>query len=304
MQLPSVFYKYTSPNTALKILENGRLRWSSPLLFNDIAEFRRMPRFDPTVADAHHLLPEAIAGVVFDGTAIDEERLAPAMKALLYGLRAQAAAGLKREGFIARWRHDAPDADEKIEIGLRSYIEAWDLSRARVLCVTTEYNNQVMWGNYAESHAGCVLGFRHIEERSTPFLGAQPVAYSEDRPVVGSGLDFLLYGDTSELRERTVRAICYTKTSDWSYEREWRALTWRPNEHGRRYDDFLFYPEELESITLGVRASQTTEAKLREIVSVKYPHAIFYRMRDMHGEMVRCEIPREGSLAVPPSSEI
>jgi hypothetical protein len=103
MHLPSVFYKYTSSSTALLILENCRLRWSSPLLFNDIAEFQRMPRFDPTVAEAHHLLPETIASVVFDGAAIDEERLAPAMKVLLYKLRAQAEAGLKREDCMGPW---------------------------------------------------------------------------------------------------------------------------------------------------------------------------------------------------------
>lgn len=287
MSRPSVFYKYASSSTALLILESSRLRWSSPLLFNDVAEFQRMPRFEPTVAEAHRLLPEAIADAVFDGTTLDEERLGPPMKILLHLVRSLVASGLKRKGLLDVLASEAPNADDRIEAGLREHFEALDLGKARVLCVTTEHNSDAMWGNYAEAHAGCVLGFRHIEELSTPLLEAQAVAYSEERPVVGSGLDFLLYGDTSELRERTHRAICYTKKIGWSYEREWRALTWRPNEHGNQHGDYLFYSEELESVTLGARASQLTETKVREVLSTNYPSTILYRMKVRNGEMTR-----------------
>lgn len=291
MQRPSVFYKYTSSSTALLVLDNSRLRWSSPLLFNDVAEFQRMPCFDPTVAYAHKLLPEVIAGAVFDGAMLNETRLSPRMKVLLHLVKGLAATGLKRKDLLEVLASEVPDTDDRIEAGLREHFEALDLSKARVLCVTTEYNSDAMWGNYAEAHAGFVLGFKHIEKRSTPLLEAQPVAYSEERPVVGSGLDFLLYGDTSELRARTHRAVCYTKKRAWSYEQEWRALTWRPNEHDKQHGDYLFYPEELESVTLGARASESTEAKVREVLSAKYPSAILYRMKVRSGELTRCTFP-------------
>lgn len=273
------------------ILQHSRLRWSSPLLFNDVAEFRRMPRFDPSVADAHKLLPTVIADAVFDGATLDEASLSPPMKLLLSMLKGVVANGLNREGVLDVLAGEAPQADDVIATRLQKHFESLDLGKARVLCMTTEYDNDAMWGNYAEAHAGCVLGFGHITELSTPLLAATPVAYCEERPVVGSGLDFLLYGDTAELRERTLHAVCYTKKLAWAYEREWRVLTWRPNEQDRRYGDYLFYPAELESVTLGVRASNATAEKVRDVLSAKYPCAKLYRMVDNHGELVRFPIP-------------
>lgn len=284
---PPVFYKYTSANTAAIVLEGSRLRWSSPLLFNDVAEFQRMPRFEPTVAEAHALLPRVISSVVFDAEALDEERLGPPMKTLLRLVRHLVANGLSREELPQMLRAERPDADHRMEVALRQHFEALDVNTARILCVTTDYRNDAMWGNYAESHAGCVLGFRHIEELSTPLLEARQVTYSEERPIVGSGLDFLLYGDSRGLQRKTLHAVCFTKKLGWSYEQEWRALTWRPNETDRRHGDYLFYPEELESVTLGARASEATESRVRELLAEKYPCACLYRMSVTNGDLIR-----------------
>ena len=287
MQRPSVFYKYASAGTSLLVLRNGRLRWSSPLLFNDVAEFQRMPRFEPTVTEAYRLLPEIISDAVFGRVALDEVNLGPSMKVLLRLVKNLVVSGVTRQELLASLAGEAPSSDDRIRAELQRFFAALDLSTARVLCVTTEHDNDLMWGNYAESHTGCVLGFRHIEELSTPLLAAEPIAYSEDRPVVGSGLDFLLYGDTSALRDRTLRAVCYTKKLSWSHEREWRALTWRSNEHGSQYGDYLFYPEELESITVGVRASASTEEQVLQVLAEKYPEATAYRMEAVNGDLKR-----------------
>lgn len=287
MQRPPVFYKYASSNTAVLVLKNSRLRWSSPLQFNDVAEFQRMPRFEPTIAAAHALLPEVIAATIFDGKRLDEEHLGAPMKVLLQLVRGLIANGLSRSELLELLAFEAPDADHKLETALREHFEAMDLKKARVLCVTTDHTNDAMWGNYAESHAGCVLGFKHVEELSTPLLEARPVTYSELSPVVGSGLDFLLYGDTPDLRKRTLDAICYSKKLGWSYEQEWRALVWRPNEHDKQQGDYLFYPDELESVTLGARAKESTEEQVREILAAKYPATALYRMNVVRGELTR-----------------
>lgn len=289
---PSIFYKYMSANTAAIVLENSRLRWASPLLFNDVAEFQRMPRFDPTVADAHALLAELIVSIVFDGVAIDEKRMSIPMKRSLKMVKHLAENGRSRESLIELLlRVEQPDADQRIEKELRQYFEEMDLNRARVLCVTTNYKNDAMWGNYAESHTGCVLGFRHIKERSTPLLEARQVSYCEDQPVVGSGLDFLLYGDSPELREKTLHAVCYTKKIGWSYEQEWRCVTQRANEINKQHGDYLFYPEELESVTLGVRSLDATEKLLRDLIVKKYPNATLFRMQVVNGDLKRTALP-------------
>jgi hypothetical protein len=293
---PSVFYKYTSAETAAIVLESSRLRWSSPLLFNDVAEFQRMPRFEPTIADAKNLLAELLASVIFDSVAIDEERLGELMKVSLKCARHLAANGRSRESLIELLRMpEQPDADQKVERAIRQIFSELNLNQARVLCVTTNYTNDAMWGNYAGSHTGCVLGFRHLEELSTPLLGAKQVSYCEDRPVVGSGLDFLLYGDSSDLRQRTQHAVCYTKKIGWSYEQEWRCLTWRFNEIDKQYGDYLFYPEELESVTLGARSSDATEQLFRDLLIKRYPNATLFRMQVVQGDLKRIHISKHAA---------
>ncbi|WP_421526507.1 DUF2971 domain-containing protein [Pseudomonas yamanorum] len=283
MQLPSVFYKYTPSSTACLVLENSRLRWSSPLLFNDISEFQRMPQFYPSVADSYKDLPKAIVDAAYDGKDINEENLVPQVRLLLNFVKKIASGGSKkREDLLAELTGELDSPDKNIELALQDYVKNLGLNAARVLCVTSEYDNQAMWGNYAENHTGCVIGFRHIVERSTPLLAATQVSYSAERPIVGSGLDFLLYGNTSELRKRTLHAIFYTKDKSWEYEREWRVIAWRRNEAGKQVGDYLFYPDELESVTLGARATSVTEERVHKTLTKNYPKASLYRM-ELHG---------------------
>ncbi|OLU10180.1 hypothetical protein BVK87_01740 [Achromobacter denitrificans] len=224
---------------------------------------------------------------MFDGEGLDEDRLGPSTKELLVLIRQLVASGLSREELHQMLHMAQPDIDDRIATTLRNYFEALDINKARVLCVTTDFSIDAMWGNYAGSHTGCVLGFQHIEERSTPLLAARKVTYLDECPVVGSGLDFLLYGDTSELREKTLHAVCFTKKSSWSNEQEWRVLTWRNDEGGRQYGDYQFYPEELESVTLGNRTSEATEARVRELLKERYPNTALYRMGVSNGDLMR-----------------
>ncbi|MBM1192583.1 DUF2971 domain-containing protein [Pseudomonas weihenstephanensis] len=288
MKLPPVFYKYAPSSTACLVLESSKLRWSSPLLFNDIAEFQRMPRFHPRVADSYQLLTDSIVSTAFDGVEIDEARLTHQTRLLLNSVKQMASEGcIKREDVLKGLAGEVADADQRIEMSLRDCVENLGLSTARVLCVTSDNDNNAMWGNYAESHTGCVLGFRHIIECSTPLLAATRVSYSTEPPVVGTGLDFLLYGNTAELRKRTLNSIFYTKDQSWEYEREWRVITWRRDEVGAQFSDFLFYPDELESVTLGVRATSITEECVRHLLAKKYPSASLYRMRLSCGKLER-----------------
>lgn len=290
MQPPPILYKYTSSSTAFLVLENSKLRWSSPLLFNDIAEFQRMPRFYPRVADSYQLLSEAILSAVFENKDLDEARLTQQTLSLLNLVRWMASKGHSREDMLNYLSGEVAGADQIIDASLREYVDELGLGTARVLCVTSENDNNAMWGNYAENHAGCVFGFRHIAELSTPLLAATQVSYSADPPVVGTGLDFLLYGDTLDLRRRTFHAICYTKDQSWGYEREWRVVAWRKNEAGKQVGDYLFYPEELESVTLGARATDETENRVRHLVSQKYPSACLYRMSLIGGKLERLSV--------------
>lgn len=287
MQHPEIFYKYMPSSTALLVLESSRIRWSSPLLFNDISEFQRMPIFSPSLDDAFKQFPEVIAKAALGKAEFDENRLCQLSRRVLDFAKISVKAGIDPNKVLIKLQRDVSNLDKKMETLIRETLGAHNLNSARVLCVTTDCFSDVMWGNYAESHSGCVLAFRHVKELFTPLLEAKPVAYSSSQPIVGSGLDFVLYGEMRELGRRTLNAVCYTKKLDWAYEKEWRVVTWRPDEVDKNYGDYSFYPQELESVTLGARASKPTVAKVVEFLVSKYPNAILYRMSVHNGELFR-----------------
>lgn len=237
---PTIFYKYTTAFTAEIILNSSRLRWSSPILFNDLAEFQRMPRFEPSLNEAHRLLPKALIGAANGTQSLDEARLGPVIRLALTHIKEELRRG-KAEAELLRdfSKLERSDADDLIEQQLRDHFEALDAKTARVLCVTSTFDNHVMWGTYAENHSGCVFGFK-AGVADSPFHEARSVTYTAEPPIAGSGLDFLLYGDSQELRRRTNEAVFYSKKAAWSYEQEWRLITWRPGEAKTTYGDYFF----------------------------------------------------------------
>ncbi|WP_353506128.1 DUF2971 domain-containing protein [Variovorax sp. J22P240] len=144
-----------------------------------------------------------------------------------------------------------------------------------------------MWAHYADNHRGCVLGFRHIHERDTPFAVAHRIRYSDRPPIGGSGLDFVLYGPTRRLSDRLVRAICFTRELSWSYEREWRSLTYQAEPTGTLFDDLDFFAEELESVTLGPRTTLSSKKAIAAICRFRYPSCAMFKIESKKGEYVR-----------------
>jgi hypothetical protein len=288
MAHPEVFYKYMSARTAKIVLESSRLRWSSPQEFNDLSEFQRMPRFDPTIAEGLRKFPQLLLDVVSGTVEMDEESLTPSTQLLLSLLRRMPISpSMVDEISEALSPEEIANADNKAESTLREFVLGLNLKAFRILCVTVAPDNEAMWANYAEDNSGCVLGFRHLPTHDTPLLAARKVDYSEDAPVVGSGLDLLLYGDTRALASKTVQAICFTKKALWAYEQEWRAMTYRVTAQNSTYSDFKFYAEELESITFGPNINIAIAEELRALVREKYKSCMLHRFEVKAGRAVR-----------------
>lgn len=83
-----------------------------------------------------------------------------------------------------------------------------------VLCFSDNWHNPVMWGHYADRHAGICLGFDAPDE----CLGK--VEYSRKRLV--ADVEKLI--NPSSLTPEDARRFLFTKYSHWRYEREWRCF--------------------------------------------------------------------------------
>lgn len=85
-----------------------------------------------------------------------------------------------------------------------------------MLSVSQEARSTVMWAHYADKHKGAVIGidFDRILPKSA--IKMNRVTYSEQRPKMN-------VLDDSE-REEKYRERLVTKSTEWTYEREFRVI--------------------------------------------------------------------------------
>lgn len=287
MGIPDILFKYTSLETTKVILKNCTLRWSNPYVFNDILEFQRMPVFSPAVEERYHDYIDLLVGNIYDEKELDVKKLSSLSQQLLMAISLNRKHGVTKENLINDLKTiDCPLKQQDVSSTLREGVGLWGNQYARILCFTSEVDNEMMWGLYADNHHGCVLGFKSDYNIMSPFSEAEPVRYTENNPTIGDGIDFLLYGETPKLRTKTFKAVCYTKSNRWSYENEWRLITWRHEESGES-GDYKFYNEELESITFGNRMSEDARNEIKELVLNKYKSCTFYEIVVFDGVLSR-----------------
>ncbi len=111
--------------------------------------------------------------------------------------------------------------------------------KAGVLCLAATCTEILMWSHYANNHRGICLEFR-TDAKDSIFSNARPVKYSDEYP----HLDLRNMVEDEQLRNAT--AWMLTKSTNWSYEREWRILDFK-NGTGVR----AFPPESLSAVILG-----------------------------------------------------
>jgi hypothetical protein len=280
------FYKYTTSETTEIILANNSLRWSSPTKFNDILEFERIPKLNPSMVDSYYLYMDYIIDVVFNNKVADKN------------LSNEAAFMINLINFMkTKANHSKEDVikiiketplkltDKDIENEIKKEKNKWKNDKARVLCLTKTPVNKAMWGNYCDNHYGCVLGFKN--NKDSFFNAAKKVEYT-DNPNIGSGLDIFLYG-SDNIAEKYNNYVCFTKSEEWKYEEEWRLLTWRLQEK-EDYGDYKFEIEDLDSITFGYRMSDTNRQKIIKIIKDGYINCKIYEILTSEGVFQRKEV--------------
>jgi hypothetical protein len=203
-----VFYKYTSTRVAKTVLTTRRLRWRSPLLFND--------PFDVTQELRLNFDERGLSAALTDrvGWLIEHADPGTPIKHLFFGPMMLWAAG------------QAPDARRRLARGLtqgeggstpgqaaalKSLKDTWSamVPTFRILCLCELNDVAPMWHRYADKFQGVVLEFFAVEAVDSVFQVARPVTYPDARPsptsVPGSG--------ACSARVRRAGRICSSSTS-------------------------------------------------------------------------------------------
>jgi Protein of unknown function (DUF2971) len=91
----------------------------------------------------------------------------------------------------------------------------------RVSCFAGRNDSILMWSHYAAKHTGICLEYNFIDTKNARFL-IQPIYYCDE---------FLQIPTFNELTSTSQIMSALHKSSDWSYEQEWR-YTGIPNKEG------------------------------------------------------------------------
>jgi len=220
-----MLYKYVTFDRK-DILENRLIRFTQPGCFND--PFEMHPSFDLMSKADLAALPDAPHQEGVEAPKmklLTPEALNAMFTALMPGIQRAIRATVAGQGACA--------LDNNL-IARSVFDEKYG-----IFCLTDLPNNLLMWAHYANSHKGLVIQFDETHEffqttaTDNPETGLRKVEYSNQRPV-------LSYSTIES------PAIFYRKSTDWSYENEWRFI--KPLAQATKVIDAPIYPLHLFSL--------------------------------------------------------
>jgi len=65
------------------------------------------------------------------------------------------------------------------------------------------------------------------------------------------------------------------------------VITWRYNETGKKFADYKFYKNELDSVTFGPRIKEDNYSDIKQILHNSYPDCQIYKMFNNQGKSER-----------------
>lgn len=269
----SSFFKYMTASTAEIVLSSRSLRWSSPLLFNDPFDVPRELTPGVSPQDLVAAVARRFAALI-EQPPEDASSLTPRLQLIIDAVKNGIPASVRAE-LIA-----SLDSEAKASIPTGDSLEAframWRKSIAdmRILSLTESPSHIAMWYHYAGKYTGVVLEVACVDTLDSAWLAAQRVDYPQEKPGVYTveGWAQLLMLKPELSTQQMLQTSTFTKSPDWSYEREWRVVTFkRPTDTGH-FTDYRFDPRELVTIYLGPHIKSDDRARLIALAS-QYPNA-------------------------------
>lgn len=218
MATPALLYKYEAFSIqSLENLKNQVIFFGSPLKFNDPYDCALSPSIvEPSDEDVEKIRAHYLAQPnVPEGTRRQFQQL---------------SIGDLRIKFLRAGRNALDDEIRKFQ------------QKRGISCFAERPDNLLMWSHYAGHYKGFCLEFRTDTE---PFQKIRPVKYSIQMPA------FDLVAMLCDRDFDQVMDLFCTKSLDWQYEREWRAI------HEEAGTAYTYPAEALTGVYFGPEASYT-----------------------------------------------
>lgn len=272
------FFKYMTAEVAALVLKNRTLRWSSPVLFNDPFDVPRELILDLDYQDILRAAAKCLSRLI-ENPPEDTSKLSSGIRLIVDTVKNGIPREEKRELLENLMTPESTQtgsgqAVEELRRMWRAMIP--DL---RILCLTERPTHAAMWCHYAGNYSGAVLEFHCLDETDSALLTAERVTYPTEKPEIytAEGWAELMVLDQKSASEKMLHIATHTKAPDWSYEDEWRIVSYKRPTNSGYFTDYPFYPQELAALYLGPLISDSDQHSLVRLISA-YPSAKVFRV--------------------------
>lgn len=202
---PKYLYKYWGNNTlSLNNLINGKMWFSAPCNFNDV--------FDCDLS-------------------IDKNRVLESAFEMFPDKR-----GIRPGSPI--WHEIKKTTNKSISV-LRKEFETLKTSFG-ITCFSEVFDSLLMWSHYSNNHTGICVEYELLNMNKRMYYSPVPVIYTNNRVVI----DTISPESIESKTIKTLIECTTTKSTEWSYEKEWRIIRdsascgerWDPNNKGALLD--------------------------------------------------------------------
>ncbi|MEI6544978.1 MAG: DUF2971 domain-containing protein [Methylococcales bacterium] len=283
------------------------MRWSSPVVFNDIEECQFVPFTKDRISSAYKKYQEILTECAKGNLTPNYDSYSDVTKLIVSLLQITTGNDKFSAENLAEMMKKVSGS---LEDDHRNFVNVALIKCFRVLCVTTEFDNNLMWAHYADQHHGCVLEFEEFFNNEPPGLRKGFVRYHENLEPTSNLLDNLLYGDTKEVTELLIKDVVFSKRTSWNYEKEYRFLFSESfgeitakidmvtnnrtisvkNQPETLYTDVAFSIGAIKSITFGARATKSDIEQIFDILTNKSCVCSLYQMQMRDGRMIRTDL--------------
>jgi len=132
------------------------------------------------------------------------------------------------------------------------------IKRVGICCFSRSSNNILMWSHYAQNHTGFVIEFEvNFNDPTAKFSNLEnkligyDVVYQEHMPIITAG----------NREFESVKGVFLTKSTDWSYEQEYRVIT---TDKGPGIHDFD--SNMISRVIVGAKISPPDYQEIKKIV--------------------------------------
>lgn len=262
-------YKYCSAESAIRIIDEMRLKIALPVECNDPFEFT--PKSKVTITREEMLKK----------VENDPEHFRPLYEQFL-------ASGLSHsfEEFLERLPNEITKCFPQFLKLYRQALVDYDLNSPKeaseyvgILCLSERNDSIPMWSHYSDSHKGVVIGIEANDD-SFHYSNISKVRYFKHRisidPRVEAG---------SKKWWQQMRKIIFSKSSEWKYEAEYRMVFHQKSLVPGKLDDnrsayfVRLNKSAFHSVIFGCLISQTNQEAITQLLSLRwrFPHVKKFR---------------------------